>query len=91
VAQVMSSAALRQAVDAARADARRLRVVSHARCAELRRWTAITRRQSRRCSVTVAWIDRTREVRCRSAWSDLPWQLLDRELDTVLVPIDGDN
>jgi hypothetical protein len=84
-----SAVALREAADAARRDARRLRMASHARRAELRRSSATWRARRRALARTVADVGHARELRYRSPWSDLAWQLPDRELDIVLVPIDG--
>lgn len=86
----MSPAALRDAADAAREDARRLRRASYAHRASVRRSMAAWQRRRRAYATTVAEAGRARELRYRSSWSDLPWQLPDRELDLVLVPIDGD-
>lgn len=86
----MSPTALRDAADAAREDARRLRRASYARRADVRRSTAAWRRRRGMYARTVADVGRARELRYRSTWSDLPWQPPDRELDIVLVPIDGD-
>lgn len=87
--EVMSPDALRRAADAARDDARRLRTDSYAHRADVRRAVAGVRTRRPAFERTVADSGRARERRYRSAWSDLPWQPPDRELDTVLVPIDG--
>lgn len=89
MAEVMSPAALRDAADAAREDARRLRLASCAHRADVRRSTAAWRRRRRAYARTVAEVGRARELRYQSTWSDLPWQPPDQGLDTVLVPIDG--
>jgi len=89
VVEVMTPAALRIAAVAAREDARMLRAVSGARRAALRRSCGLSRRRLRTCSTTFASLNCTRDLRYRSAWSDLQWQLPDRDLDRVLVPIEG--
>lgn len=89
--EVMSPDALREAAEAAREDARLLRADSHARRADVRRSRAGWRHRRPTYAATVADAGRARERRYRSAWSDLPWQFPDRELDIVLVPIDGSN
>ena len=88
--EVISPTALRDAADAVRADARRLRWASSAHRAEVRQSVVASRHRRRTYARTVADAGRARERRFRSSWSDLPWQLPDRELDIVLVPIDGD-
>ena len=86
---VMTPAALNAAAVAARDEARQLRAISGARRAEVRRSTDVSRRRLLTCTATFTRISRTRDLRYRSTWSDLPWQLPDRELDHVLVAIDG--
>jgi len=83
---MLSPATLRARAETVRADARRLRVESSARRAVGRRTLAETRRRRSRAVDTYAWLERTRELRYRSTWSDLPWQLPDADLDRVLVP-----
>lgn len=88
--EVMSPVELRDAALVAREQARLLRAASHAHRADVRLSMAAWRRRRRTYARTVADVGRARQRRYRSAWSDLPWQLPDRELDTVLVPVDGD-
>lgn len=87
--EVISPDALREAAGAAREHARRLRADSYAHRAELRRSMDGWRHRRPAYARTMADAGRARERRYRSTWSDLAWQLPDRELDTVLVPIDG--
>jgi hypothetical protein len=87
--EVMTPEELRAAAGAARRDARRLRAVSAAGRAELGRSKDLSRRWLLTCEATFAWVSRTQDFRYRSAWSDLSWQLPGRELDCVLVAIDG--
>lgn len=74
---------------AAREEAQRLRLKSATRRLEVRRSRVESRRRLSTASVTFAWLERARTRRFRSAWSDLPWQLPNGELDRVLVPYDG--
>jgi hypothetical protein len=86
---MMPPEALRAAASAARNDARLLRRESAARRAELGRARDLSHRRLRTCEATFAWITRPRDLSYRSTWSNLPWQLPGRELDRVLVPVDG--
>lgn len=88
--EVMSPAVLREAADAARDRARRLRTVSSARRAELRRTRDAAHSRHTTYAATLDLVGRTRDLRYRSTWSDLPWQPPDRALEIVLVSIDGD-
>ena len=90
VALTLTPEQLRASADAARADARRLRVQSHARRVEAQRGISSSANRRARASVMLAWLERTRELRYQSTWSDLPWQMPDGELDLVLVAHDGD-
>lgn len=89
VALTLTPEQLRVSADAARADAQGLRMASRARRIESRQVVSRSAASRRSVSSALAWLAHTRELRYRSAWSELPWQLPDRELDTVLVPHDG--
>lgn len=90
VALTISPRALRAQADAARADASRLRASSSARRLEVRRARAEIERKAVILAETVRSLSVSRRRRYRSAWSDLAWQMPDRQLDQVLVSHDGD-
>ncbi|MBV8064743.1 MAG: hypothetical protein JOY73_04410 [Actinobacteria bacterium] len=50
-----------------------------------------SRQSCLRARATVARLDRARELRFRSTWSELAWQPPDQELFRVLVLHDGDS
>ena len=82
---------LQVAALAARDDARRLRLTSVSRRADARLAVEAAERRRSRAILTKKRILRARDVRYRSAWSDLSWQMPGGELDQVLVPHDGDS
>jgi hypothetical protein len=86
----MSAVAMQAAAVAARREAQALRDESHARRRELRRRAAVAERLRSSCLSSYLWLAQTRDVRYRSAWSDLQWRSPDRELDHILVSIEGD-
>lgn len=75
---------------AARAEARIQRRRSTERRLEIRRALERSRQRCTRCSITLVRLQQTREVRFRSAWTDLEWQVPDEQLDHVLIALDGD-
>lgn len=76
---------------AARDDARRLRTMSISRRGEARRANETAQQRRMQALLMQKRLLRARNVRYRSAWSDLWWQMPDGELDRVLVPHDGEN
>ena len=75
---------------AARDDARRLRIESASRRGDARRALETAEMRRTRAILMKKRMLRTRDLRYRSAWSDLPWQMPDSELDRVLVAHDGE-
>lgn len=88
MAEVRSRSELLAAAVCAREVAQSLRTESRARREEVRRGHRLTAHRKRHTATVLEWLEETRAMRYRSAWSDLPWQWPDAELDHVLVALD---
>jgi hypothetical protein len=81
----LSPATLQARADAACQAARDLRFQASARRVDGRRARVEAERRRSKAVAARDWFEGMRSLRYRSAWSDLPWQMPDGELDRVLV------
>jgi hypothetical protein len=89
VVEMMPRSDLLAAAAAARAEAQSLRFESIGRRRAAQRTHDAAARRKRRSKSMLGWVEQTRALRYRSAWSDLGWRFPDETLDLVLVPHDG--
>jgi hypothetical protein len=81
--------ALQLAADTARLNSRQLRLTLNARRVELRRSLSTSHRNRAAAALTMRCVERNRELRLRSPWTDLPWIIPHEDLHDVLVLHDG--